>query len=151
VHVGGDVALDERTPTGRGVLVARHLLQQQASGRFQRPEQDADVRAVLALADVLAHLDRADRVKGLTGLAELAVVLETDVDPVGQTAVGHPLDDEVALLGRERDPGDVDAVVLGRVQRQRTPPAADVEHPHAGFEAELAADQVELGPLRVGE
>ena len=71
------------------------------------------------------------------------------------------------LLGRDRDPGDLRAEVLGRVQRQRAPAAADVEHPHAssalptlldvealpipGLEAELGADEVELGALRLLE
>ena len=43
------------------------------------------------------------------------------------------------------------AVVLGGVQDQRAPAAADVEQPHARLQVELAADQVELGALRVGQ
>ncbi len=57
----------------------------------------------------------------------------------------------VALLGRQRDAGGVHAVVLGGVQDQRAPAAADIEQAHARLEIELAADQVELGPLRVGQ
>ena len=43
------------------------------------------------------------------------------------------------------------AVVLGRVQDQRTPAAAHVEQPHARLQAELAADQLQLVPLGLGD
>ena len=42
-------------------------------------------------------------------------------------------------------------VVLGRVQGERAPAAADVEEPHARSEADLLADQVELVALRVSD
>ena len=49
----------------------------------------------------------------------------------------------------ERDPGDVDAVALGGVERERTPAAAHVEHPLARLERELGADELELRLLRL--
>ena len=98
---------------------------------------------------MLAHLQRDDRV--VRAVADVAVVLQPDVDPVGEPLVGRALRGERLLLARERDAGDVHAVVLGGVQRQRAPAAADVEQPLAGLQAELAADQIELVALRVGE
>ena len=52
---------------------------------------------------------------------------------------------------RQRDAGDVDAVALGGVQRERAPAAADVEHAVAGLQRELGADELELGLLRLLE
>ena len=53
------------------------------------------------------------------------------------------------LAVRQRDADRADAVVLGRVQDQPAPAAADVEEAFAGAQTQLAADQVELGELRV--
>jgi hypothetical protein len=99
---------------------------------------------------VLAHLQRADGVE-VVALGDLAVVLEPDLDPVLQPALGDPGVDELLLLGRDRHARHLGAEVLGGVQRQRAPAAAHVEHPHARLEAELGADEVELGALRVLE
>ena len=150
VHVGCDVGLDERAATRRGAGLPGHLLQQQPSGRLQRPVQDACVGRVLLLADVFAHLDRAHRVELGVGV-DLAVVLQSHLDAIGQAAVGDPLRDQVALLGREGDSGGVHPVSLGGVQDQRTPSAADVEQPHPGSQVELPADQVELGTLGIDQ
>ena len=51
----------------------------------------------------------------------------------------------------QRDPGDVHAVLARGVDRERAPAAADVEHPLARLQAELRADELELGPLRLLE
>ena len=48
-------------------------------------------------------------------------------------------------------PGGVHPVVLGRVEDQRAPAAADVEQSHARPQAELAADQLQLVPLGLGD
>src|SRR5690606_41016038 len=44
-----------------------------------------------------------------------------------------------------------DAVALGGELQRLAPAAADVEHAHAFAQAELAADQVQLGLLRIVE
>ena len=48
-------------------------------------------------------------------------------------------------------PTALHAVVLGRVEHHAAPPAPDVEQPHPGLEAELAADELVLVRLRVLE
>ena len=64
-----------------------------------------------------------------------------------EPGVGHPLPGQVGLLGGQRDADDVGAVPLRGVQREAAPAAADVQQPHPGRQAELAADEVELGLL----
>jgi hypothetical protein len=46
---------------------------------------------------------------------------------------------------------DLGVVVLGGERGEAAPAAAQVEHAHARLEADLAADQVELRTLRLGQ
>ncbi len=132
-------------PPGTGP--ARHLLHQHATVRLHQPVQRGGVGRVVPVADVLPHLQRRDGVERRVG--DVAVVLQPDLHAVPEAALAHALQDERALLLGERHPCDVDAVVLGGVQRQRPPAAPDVEEPLALGETELAADQVELVALGV--
>ncbi len=97
-------------------------------------------------ADVLDHADAGDLVERLAG--QLAVVHDADVDAVADARLLRPLARERGLRLGQRDPGDRDAVLARRVDRQRAPAAADVEHPLALLQRQLGADQVELGLLR---
>src|SRR5689334_13262005 len=96
---------------------------------------------------MLTHLDRGDRVERPVG--HLAIVLQPDLDPVLQASLPDALVDERLLLARDRHADDVRPELLGCVQRERAPAAADVEVTSAGLDAELAADEVELVALRV--
>src|SRR4051812_11952942 len=148
VHVGRDESLDEGATAGVRAG-ARHLLHQHPAAGSHRSPQHVDVRRVAPLADVLAHLQRADGVEGaFVGRHHLAVVLEPDLDPSLEPALADAGVDEPLLLARDRDPHDLRAEVLRGVQRERPPAAADVEQGTAGSEVELAADQVELRALR---
>ena len=95
VHVGGDERLDERSAAGVAVAAAGagHLLDQHPPAGLDRVVQDLGVGAVVLLADVLAHLDRGDRVEGSTGchLGDLAVVLQPDLDAVLEAALADAL------------------------------------------------------------
>jgi hypothetical protein len=144
VHVRCDERLDERAATGVPAA-AGHLLDQHASLGLDVAAQHLDVGRVVGLADVLAHLHRRDGVVRTVG--DGAVVLQPDLHPVAQTALGDPGVDERLLLGRDRDAGDLRTEVLGGVQAQRAPATADVEEPIAVLEPELAAHQVELRGL----
>ena len=131
---------------------AGHLLDQDPPARREQSLDAGDERRVVAPADVLAHLDRRHRVEGT--VSDLAVVLEPDLDPVLESLGLDPGVDEGLLLRRQGHPDDADAVLLGRVDRQRAPPAADVEVPvrrgvGQRVEPQLAADEVELVALRV--
>ena len=125
---------------------ARHLLHEHPSTGAHRPPQDVDVRRVVALADVLAHLQGSHRIE-VVPFRDFSVVLQPDLDPVSQPPLGDALVDEPLLLGRDRHADHPRAEVLGRVQRQRPPTAPDVEQAPIGPEVELAADQVELRVL----
>ena len=100
-------------------------------------------------ADVLAHLERRDRVERPAG--GIPVVLDPHLGPVGQAEPAQPLPGVAALLGREGDRGDPGTAVLRGVHRERPPPAAQVEQGGVGTEPELLRHQVELVPLGVGE
>jgi hypothetical protein len=105
-------------------------------------QQDADQR----------HLDRGDRVVGALGRhRHLAVVLQPDGHPIGQPTLGDQLLDVVALLGGDGDARGVHAVVLGGVEEEQAPAAADVEQAHARLQPQLPADHLQLVPLRLGD
>ncbi len=107
-----------------------------------------EVDRQLAVADRLEHLDR--RHVG-EGLGERAVVLQPDVDAVGQAGCGGALAGERGLLLGQGDPGDAGAEPARGVQREAAPAAADLEHVRVGSEAELLADAPVLGLLRLLE
>src|ERR1700760_4619039 len=148
VHVGGDVRLDERAaarrPAGPG-----HLLDEDPAAGADVVVQGRAEPGVLLGADVFAHLHRGNGV--VTGPGDVAVVADLDVDQGLQTQVPDPAGDEGALLGRQRDRGDPDLVLLGGVEAERTPAAADVEQPGAGGQVKLGADQLQLVALGVGQ
>ena len=94
---------------------------------------------------MLDHADARDRVV-LAG-AELAVVRNPELDQVLHPDRPRPLLCEPHLRGRQRHPKHVRAVPPGGVDREASPAAADVEHALSLAEAELPADQLELGLL----
>ncbi len=101
-----------------------------------------EIGPVVLVADVLEHAHRDD----LVGLAlEQAVVLDLELDGqvlVALAAIG-------GLVGRDGDADAARAVFFGGKAHEGAPAAADVPHQLAGLEADLAADEVELGLLRL--
>ncbi len=83
------------------------------------------------------------------------IVCAGDVPVVDQAQVDIELPPHLASEGelvlRQGDTHDRAAVALRGVRGETTPAAADVEHPHAGLETELAADEVELRLLCLRE
>ena len=98
-------------------------------------------------AHVLRHPDRRDGVELLA--AELAIVLQADLDAVLHAGLGDALARQGRLGLADRDADDGDLVVGGGVDGHGFPAAPDVEQAPAGVvgEPELAADQVVLGRL----
>ena len=88
-------------------------------------------------------------VEGTVG--DVAVVLQADLDAVAEARGRDRVARVVHLALRQRHADGLHAEVLGGVHRHAAPAAADVEEPHAGPQAELAADQVVLRALRVGQ
>ena len=80
---------------------------------------------------------------------DVAVVLQADLDLVGQARLGDPLLGQLGLAPGDRDADRLDPVVLGGVQHHAAPAAAHVEQAHARLQAQLAADQLVLVGLRL--
>ncbi len=133
---------------------------EEPSSRCQHRGQGPEIRGHLGRADVFEHADRRDGVVALDRRRgpDVPVVLEPDLDPVGQAGLGHPLAGQRVLLFGDGDPDGGYLVVGSGVHDHATPAAADVEQAHPRLQAELAADEVVLGGLghlegvgRVGE
>lgn len=108
---------------------------EEPSAGGEEPVQVLGVLQVLLGADVFGHADGGDRVVG--PVADVAVVLDADLDAVGQARVGHALTGIRRLFLREGDADDVHAVLAGRVQGHGAPAAADVEEALPGARAIL--------------
>ena len=102
---------------------------------------------MLALADVLDHADRRDRVVALA--VQVAVVGDAHLDLVAQPGFGDPPAGQFGLGWTQCDADGLHAVFSRGVDHERAPAAADVEHALALFQLELLADEVELRELRL--
>ena len=107
------------------------------------------VRVDLPDAHMFDHADARDGIEAL--LAQVAVVHHADLDAAAYARLLRALARELRLWLRQRDAPDRRPVLPHGVDREASPAAADVEHAHAGFELELPADELELGPLGVLE
>ncbi len=147
--VGEDVPVDEPLLADGGLEVVRPgdaVIEQPAAG-VQLAVQVREIGREVVLADVLGQPDRADRVE-----ARLRHVAVIQVPHLGEPGQPLPLDRGLrpgGLLGGQRDPEGLDAVLPRGVHHHAAPAAADVEQPHALMEPELAGDQVELVDLRL--
>ncbi len=111
---------------------------------LEQPVDGGEVGAELPLADRFEHLDRRDL---RVGALVLAVVLLEDahVEPGGALAR------DLGLRGRDGQPGDVAAVLLGGEASEAAPAAPDLEHAVGRLESQVLADAAVLAPLGVGE
>jgi len=143
--IGEHVALRECTRLGVAHAQPRDPVIQHAAARAHELHELAGVDVDLVRADVLVHADAPDRVEG--AVVDGAVVLDPDLDPVREPALRDAPARQLGLRLRERDAHDADTVVLGCVDGEAAPAAADVEHALAFPEIELRADELELVPL----
>src|SRR3546814_18626466 len=97
---------------------ARHLLDQDPSAGPHGAPQDRGVRRIVALPDVLAHLDTGHRVELA---ADLTVVAQLALPLVLETAVADHFVDEPLLLRDARSTGQPDAARTA-IQSQTPPP-----------------------------
>src|SRR4030095_11335698 len=141
-----EVGLTRALPVG---LVVDAVVQVEAAvdqHLLHAPEE----RGVVRDADVLDHPDRGDLVvTGVGGqIAQVPVLDQAAVlEPLALDPGGRPL----RLLARQGHPVGPDAVVLRGPDAESAPAAADVEHPLARLQAQLAADQIELVGVRLLE
>ena len=114
-----------------------------------RPARVLGVDLDLGGADVLDHADAGDRVEALAAAGEVAVVHHPDLDPVGDAGLLGPLPRLLGLGRGEGDADDAGAVLGRRPEREAAPAAADVEHPVALLQLQLAGDRLQLLLLRL--
>src|SRR6185437_10420748 len=101
-------------------------------------------------ADMLDHPD-ARRFVEHAERRKVAIIAYLDTTAVAETGLGDALGGQRALLLAQRDANRRHAVLPRRVDDERAPPAADVEQALARREAQLSADEIELGTLRFVE
>ncbi len=99
---------------------------------------------VALVAEVLERADGHDPVDGLVPL--FPALQQHPPAALGVHLVEHLLHVGGLVLA-QRQPDDVDAILLDRPAHGRTPAAADVEQRHARLKAQLAQRQVDLGDL----
>ncbi|CAB4919555.1 unannotated protein [freshwater metagenome] len=105
-------------------------------------EGEIEIGRVVLAANVLGQPNRRDRIE--IGFRDIAIVAEPDLGTTGQALRLDSLLAPLGLMGRKGDADCVDSVVLDGVEHHAAPPAADIEEGHTRFEAELAADEIEL-------
>src|SRR5690606_5814433 len=98
--------------------------------------------------DVLVHADAGDFV---VAALERHVVGERDGHPILEAQTRDPGLRVIVLRLRQGHAVGANAIVLRRMAQERAPAAADVEEGLARTQPQLAADQVELVPLRLLE
>ena len=108
----------------------------------------AEIGVEIADADMFQHADRDDAVEML---ADFTIILQAEIDMLGELPFG-----EAALGGRELflrqgDAGHLGAAEIGEIERKAAPAAADVEHLVARLDEKLGGDMPLLGELRVVE
>jgi len=119
----------------------------QPTARAEQREQRLAVPVELACPDVLGHTDRGDSV--IRAVPDLAVVLHANLDTLAQPRLRDAVARQGRLLTRERHAEHPHPVVPRGVQRQAAPAAPHIEHPHPRLQPQLAADQLQLVPLRL--
>ncbi len=122
---------------------------QEPPSRCEKTIDLVEVHTEALLADVFEHSDRGDRIEGAVG--DVAVVLQSDLDLLGEPRLGHPFRRQVVLLSGDRDTDRTHAVVRCCVHSHTAPSAPDVEQSHTRSQVELATDQVVLVELSVTE
>src|SRR5262249_24165157 len=98
-------------------------------------------------ADVFEH---ADRDYAIVGLADVAVVLQTEINGA-KALLGCPASRHRQLLVRQCDPGGVRPADFSKVGPQPAPAAANVENALVGFQQELRSEMTFFRELCVVE
>src|SRR5262249_59495241 len=80
---------------------------------------------IKADADMLEHADRDDAIEFLR---HVAIVLEAEVDLLGESLLGRAHACKRKLSLRQRDASHARAAKLGEIECKPAPTAADVEH-----------------------
>ncbi len=121
---------------------------EQQPARAQPGLQEAEVRRIVAHADVLQQADGRHRIE--VALGDVPVVAVAHLGQVAEPLVDDRLLRPGRLLPRQRHARRSDPTPSG-VAHHATPPASDVQQPVARLEPELLEDQPVLVLLRLFE
>ena len=113
-----------------------------------RAVQDVREAVKMTQADVLQHPHRHEHV---VLAPHVAVVVVDELDLTGQTFALSPCACETKLFARHIERLHGHAVVARHVKRQGSPAAPGFDHCVARPQPQLAAHEIELGTLRLGE
>src|SRR5262249_25312654 len=94
--------------------------------------------------DMLEHADRHDAVEAAV---DLAVVHEMELRPPAQAALCRPLHRKLVLFSGEGHADHLGAASFRQIEPEPAPARADIEHAHAGLDAELGGEVALLGKL----
>ena len=130
VGAGEDLALDPHAH--RLALGAADRVDQPAAVRLQASLDQVGEHSEVALADVLEHSHRHERV---VASRDVPVVVLDEFDAALQAAAPGRLSRVADLLLRQVERAHHDAVVLGHVQCERAPAAAHLDDGLAGPQA----------------
>lgn len=125
-------------------------LQEKHSVVVQHVVDLAEERCQVADADVFCHLEACDAFETSLWHDDVAVVHAHDVALLlGDAGFPEPVVAPRGLVAAESDARDLRAVVDARVLGEGAPAAADVEHPVAGLDVDLLADDGQLVVLQL--
>ena len=94
--------------------------------------------AIVGYADMLEHADRYDAIENFV---DFAIVLQIEAGAIVESFGLGALVSDFMLLLRERDSGDLGAMLSGEVKPKPAPSAADIEDTVAGFQKKLGGDE----------
>ena len=127
-------------------LIAADAVHEAAAFRRQRAAHQRAEILVVALADVLEHADRDERV---VRARQIAVVVLDELDLAVEAELLGPRARVRDLLLRDVEAAHAHAVVLRHEQREAAPAAAGLDDALAGLQLQLAADVMHLRLLRL--
>ena len=123
------------------------MVQEQAA-RPQYPVHGGGISRQVGQPDMLEHADAGDLVVDRFTL-QIAIVAQLHSHQMTQAFGNNALLRIVMLLLAQRDAMGVYTIMPRRPAHQRTPAAADIEEMLTGFQAQFAADMIELVALRL--
>ena len=139
-HAVGKDVLDHPGIAGGHTLAAADGVNKGDAALLEAAIDNLHISAIVLVADVLHD---ADRDHGVVGAFYLAIVLQAQLDGQAPAQLHAQRD---LLLGHSH-PQHLGAVLFGRILGKAAPAAAQLKHAHARLEANLFADQLELGVL----
>ena len=123
------------------------VIQEQSAG-LQHAPHGIEIHGQILESHVLEHADARHLVVERLAF-QVAIIAQLDRHPVLEPRRRDARARDLELLAAQRDSVGAHAVMLGRVDHQRAPAAADVEKSLTGLQEQLAADVLELGLLRM--